>query len=76
MPNGTVVEFLTGTVIGSIECRNITIIDDPYLEDSLETFEVFLESAGPVVLVNTSILVSIVDDDCKDQDTYMFASHI
>ncbi len=63
---GSLLQFQSGAVVGSIVCENITIIDNPPVENILESFNIFLSTSGPgVILVDPSGTVTIVDNDCE-----------
>ncbi len=58
--------------MGSIKCDNITIINNPPVEELIETFEVSLSSSDPCVsLVDSTGTVSIMDDDCECTEQFL-----
>ena len=58
--NGT---FSNGSMAGSMECENVTIIDDGALELD-ETFTVTLNTSEPEVTLDTNATtITITDDD-------------
>jgi len=57
--------FMSGAFNGSMECANISIVNDSRLEEN-ETFDIELTSSDPdVVLGNNVTTIILVDDDGK-----------
>ena len=68
-------EFNSSTAVGSVQCVQITIVNDSVIEKN-ETFRVQLREVDSVIFSECDTIVMIQDNDCMTLQLYKLSAYL